>query len=227
MCTPLYSIYALPFPNSAFMAATVGRMHVYGDRPSFSGSFDFEDLLDWDIRKHGKVEMFDWVGFMLSSEDLKPFFRGDMDPLGRKEAAVVRALRKLPEPYWVIFCAKGDNETLRHEFVHCVFGAFPEYKKEVVAFLKTLRLKRARKRLRAMGYVRGLHFDELNAYVLTGLVDDLRGLGLARARRTLERIFRKHFGFMPKGAAGLARIKRCVRTIRVRMPRRETRKRRK
>ncbi|MEK9152358.1 MAG: hypothetical protein AAB692_03245, partial [Patescibacteria group bacterium] len=165
MCGQKFAIYHVSFANTYVLNAALGRMYARAASNRFRDrKFDFEDLIDWDSSKSEKAMIFEWAGFAFSSEDTKPFLNGEMDPLLRKEQAFLRIFRDVAAPYWIIAAAAGDDETLRHEFVHCVYMAFPDYRAEVREFLSTLKLKTARKRLCAMGYSRRNHLDELNAY---------------------------------------------------------------
>ncbi|MBI4458121.1 ABC transporter ATP-binding protein [Candidatus Uhrbacteria bacterium] len=205
-----YPIYHLSFPNYYLMCATMARFQEHYESPRLNGKvFDFETFADAYAKKHDDIFSYydDWAGYNFPSTVLKPFFAGAFSPLSRKEKAVLKGFRGLRGRFYVIASTKKDKDSIAHEMVHALFWLNRKYRREVVDYLEKQPLKRVRRRLeKKLNYAPKVHLDEINAYVLTGLVDDLKGLGLKKHRRKLLKLFVRHFDVSPRTKKGMRKL---------------------
>jgi len=215
-----YPIYHLSFPNQYLLAATFLRFQEHYESPKFRGRiFDWEEFMDWYAGQKGEFSYLeDWGGFNLPSTVLEPFRSGSFDPLTRKEQALLELVRGLPEPFYVIGTIGGSSEAVAHEIVHGLYYVRPDYRQAVVACLAAHDTRRLRRCLAKIGYHKAVFDDEINAYVLTGLTDDMRGPATQRLKRALRRVFADHFGFDPGTKAGERRLAASVHRLRVTRP---------
>ncbi len=215
-----FPIYHLSFPNQYLLAATFLRFQEHYESPRFRDLvFSWEEFMDWYAAQKGAFTYLDdWSGFNIPSSVLRLFRDGLFDPLTAKERALLDLVRGLPEPFYVIGTVAGEADDLRHEIVHGLFSVSLAYRAAAIACLREFKTRRLRDRVRRMGYHRKVVEDEINAYVLTGLADELRGLVPRGLKRRLRQVFAEHFGFDPCSRDGRRRLLRGIRRLRFRRP---------
>ncbi len=215
-----FPIYHLSFPNQHLAAATFLRFQEHYESPRFRDRiFTWEEFMDWYAAEKGAFTYLeDWSGFNIPSSVLRAFRDGLFDPLTEKERALLELAHGLPEPFYLIGTIAGKEDDLRHEIVHGLFSVSLTYRAAVIAGLREFDTRRLEAAILKMGYHRKVVEDELNAYVLTGLCEELFGRVPAGLKRRLRVIFEDHFGFDPCTRDGHRRLLRGIRRLRFRRP---------
>jgi hypothetical protein len=186
-------IFVVRFESQHELASTFLRFQEHYESSRFRNRvFSLEQYMDWYAATFGAFTYFeDWSGFNVPSTAFEPFYRGQFDPLLRKEERLLRRFRNERAPYYVIGIASDAD--LRHELAHALFFTYPDYKAAVLAAMHGYDTASLKKRLAAMGYHRQVLTDEVHAYLVgaTGLVG--RGTGrLTLLQEELRAIFRRH-----------------------------------
>lgn len=194
-----YPIYHVSFKTQYLLTATLLRFNESNENAAFrKKKFSWEAFMDWYAEKHGKFSYLeDITGYCLPSDVLKPFSRGFYDPLTKKEKAFLRMFRRVPRPFAFIATTREEKGTIPHEFVHALYFLFPEYRKAVEECIAELNPEKLRKHFLEETYAHGRHDvgNEINAYILTGLVHGMGTDEVKPLRRELRRTFREQFGY--------------------------------
>lgn len=190
-----YPIYHLSFKTQYLLASTFLRFQEFYESPKFAGKvFTLEEFMDWYASVKGNFTYFtDWSGFNIPSDVLEPFKRGSFDPLTRKEAMLLEMFRDVPPPFYII--ATYEPTSILHEIVHGLYFVDQEYRRKVQEKMAQLDLGKLRALLLGMGgYNEKVADDETNAFLLTGLTEEMSRLDLDAAIQTLKAVFKEHFG---------------------------------
>lgn len=196
-----YPIHHVSFPTRHLVTSTFLRFQEHYESPEFSGKvFTLEDFMDWYAETRGAFTYCeDWSGFNLPSSVFAPFRAGKFDPLTRKETWLLGLFDRVAEPFYVIGTIEG-GDALTHEIVHGLFSTADGYADEVRAALKAHPLPKQRAVLKKMGYAAHVRDDELNAYLLTGMADEMASIERRESKRAgaaLREIFIRRFGTDP------------------------------
>lgn len=179
------------------------RFQEYYESPEFKGkTFTLEEFAHWYASKYGSFSYAkDWYGFNIPAKVLVPFKQGSFDPLTVQEQKLLEICKEISDNSYIIGVTPGAEffkETVQHEFVHGVFYANSEYRKEVEACVKDHNIKPINQGLFKMGYCNEVAVDETNAYILTE-PDTMKKFISVRntqqLKKHLENIFKKHFGY--------------------------------
>lgn len=196
------NIFHLNFPTQHLLAATFLRFQEHYESPEFAGkAFSWEEFMDWYAKENGKFSYLDdWSGFNIPSRVLDAFYRGDFNPLTRKEGALLELFKGLQGRYYIIgtFGDSADEGTLRHEIAHGLFYRDDSYREAAKKILATVDLKPVYAMLTKLGYAEHVLEDEAHAY----LGDDLEFLKTKgidprpykKAHRALLAIYRERSG---------------------------------
>jgi len=191
------------FENQFNIASTCLRFQEYYESPEFKGKvFTLEEFKEWYIKNSpkgkatGKFTYYkDWNGFNLPSWVFDIFFKGEFNPLSRKEKNLLNCLEDKEKPFYFIGVHKKTEElyeTLRHEVAHGLFYTKPEYKEETLDALSKFDLTEAKEELLSKGgYHPDVLLDECQAYALcNGLQVQLpESLSIK-----MNRLYNKHAG---------------------------------
>ncbi|MCB0352384.1 MAG: hypothetical protein KDD64_02630 [Bdellovibrionales bacterium] len=193
--SPLLSAYALM------------RFQEHYESPKFAGRiFSRKTFRSYYAgeKEHGGFSYYaDWAGFNFRSDTVFSLQRNPRWNLEPAERAVLKALQKPGERFYVIGTYRDTQEieNLHHEACHGLYFVDGEYRRSVQAVLREVDLKPMKKFLRAMNYTNQVLDDECHAYLADGvdnLADsgvDLRSVGITdlRSYRVAERKLRKLF----------------------------------
>jgi len=196
------NVFHLNFPTQYLVTSTFLRFQEHYESPKYRGKvFTLEEFMDWYAKEQGKNGEFtyftDWAGFNIPSRVLQKFYAGEFNPLTVKEKQLLAMFAGRKEPFYLIGTyGEDDAETLRHEIAHGLFATNPEYRREVLAVLKPLKLKPVFGMLRDLGYHWRSWIDEAHAYI----GDDHSGMtkrGIdaapyADAQKKLLELYRKY-----------------------------------
>lgn len=192
-------IFLVRFDSQYALASTFLRFQEHYESSRFRNRvFTLEEYMDWYAEEFGAFTYYeDWEGFNVPSTALEPFYRGEFDPLLRKEQRLLRLFESVRRPYYVIGIAKDVH--LKHELAHALFFMRPEYNKAVRAAMREYDTSALAGQLADMGYHRSVLTDEVHAYLVSG--SETPGLSvraLAPLRRKLQAIFRRHAADLPR-----------------------------
>lgn len=209
-----WRIFHFQFKTQYEMCMTMIRLQEFYESPKFRDVvFSLEEYMDWYCSEYGEgvfTYTDDWKGFNIPSHIIQEFFSRyrhqtlnspmlrpkEYDFLEILEAALKEPLTS-PEqkPFYIIGTVGGDLETMEHEMCHALFYLIPEYREEAKKVIKKYKLKTLRKTLLEEGYHKEVLVDEIQAYVLTGLLEGVRETKeikrLKQELRTIQRKYRK------------------------------------
>jgi hypothetical protein len=185
-------IFLVRFDSQYALASTFLRIQEHHESPTFRNRvFTLEQFMDWYADRFGAFTYYeDWSGFNVPSDAFAPFYRGEFDPLLRKEERLLRLFRRERRPFYVIGIA--DEADLEHEIAHALYFTRDDYRREVQRAMRRYDTTALHTRL-ADGYHRAVWRDEVHAYLATPgswlgpIPRRLRPL-----RRELRAIFRRH-----------------------------------
>ena len=201
-------IHLVVMPSQYMLAATFMRFQEYYESPRFKDAdFTVEEFMDWYAETHdGEFTYFDdWHGFNVPSHVFEHFGYQTHSNcwwhrLLEKETRLLQKVANLPKPYYIIGLTektvqKGVN--LKHEFVHGLFYTDSGFREKVLAIICSYERLSIYKILRKWGYHSDVWEDEIVAYFLTGLTEELSPLRKQYRDMSLEltKAFMTHYGF--------------------------------
>ena len=139
-------------------------------------TFSHEQFLENYMTPDGSLN-YDWCGFNISGKSLSRFFTNfDLTP---RERRLQLATTRLPptKPYYLIATVESDAETLRHELAHAHYGLNLKYRRQANALVRALPAKLRKKMITTLtswGYATQVITDEIQAYLATSKMRDLR-----------------------------------------------------
>ena len=210
------NIYLIESQNRQNLAETFMRFQEYYESPVFSGRyFSVHEFAAWYTSKYGAFSYArDWSGFNIPSWVMEPFKNGSFGELTEKEQKLLSFFKNKEGNFYIIGATPQDEwfkDTVKHEYVHGAFFTSPSYKSDVISTINEKNPEAVKKALREMGYGEDVLTDEANAYLLTepeslGKHISLRsGIDL---RNTLDKLFKKHFGFSMAAASAESIMRR-------------------
>ena len=185
-------IFLLRFDTQYELASTFLRIQEHYESSRFRKRvFSLEEYMDWYAAEYGAFTYFeDWSGFNVPSTALAPFYRGEFDPLLKKEARLLGLFRRERRPFYVI--GIWSDQDLRHEMAHALFFTRAAYRTAVLAAMRRYDTSALERRLIKAGYHAHVVADETQAY-LVAPAGSLRGTkALAPLQKELRALFREH-----------------------------------
>lgn len=212
-----YPIYHLRFPSQYLMTSTLMRLEEFYESPRFGGQvFTHEEYMDWYAHTNGSMSYFtDWGGFNIPSRVIEQF-SALFHPLSEKEKRLINLLRRnVQGVYYLVATCNNDQATLAHEVVHGLFSLSAVYSMDVKLILSEYDMEPYFRILRGMGYADAVLGDELNAYAVTGLPDELikSKKKLVRVQDKLLKLVEKHFGVKLSQKGGRKKLLECIHTL--------------
>jgi hypothetical protein len=194
------SIVLLEFKTQYELAATFMRFQEHYDSQRFCDrAFSLEEYMDWYAKQNGKFTYYeDWDGFNIPSSALEAFRAGEFDPLLEKENQLLKLFEDEVGEFYIIglteAAMRSDKTGIKHELAHAIFHTDPNYKREVLACLRSYDTSKLRRRLAEMGYARRVLTDEIHAYVLfdTNVLTKRLKLQMAPLRSELQILYRRY-----------------------------------
>lgn len=180
------------------LAHTFLRFQEFYENPKFFGkTFTFEDFKKYFLKSNKKFNYHkEYVGFNIPGRVLKPFIRGEFDPLSSKEKEFLKTFSKYKDGYIIGVSAKDKDfaETIKHEIGHALYTTFPAYKKKVLLALLKVELTPIMKFLKSKLYHESVWVDECHAFLLadwdTLQEEGIDGKKYKRVKRKLNKIFK-------------------------------------
>ena len=205
-------IFLLNFDSQYNMAMHFLRYQEYYESPSlrFRGKiFTIIDFMEWYSKKYGKGAFTypkDWDGFNLSLSIIEDVlinkspiidynkYDEDMEKI---VAYCYKTLNKNSDDEAYLIGTYGKKKAaLKHELAHAFFYTNKEYEKKMVKLVKSLD-KNARKKLfnilKEYGYTRKVFVDEAQAFIATGLTENMGGLFTVSERKPFISLFKEYY----------------------------------
>ena len=154
------------------------RFQEFYECPKFAGKiFTLKEFKKWYSRETGVFCYYiHWNGFNIPGEVLLPFCRGSFNPLSKDEKDIVKVLKSVEIPSYVIATHKGCGyreavELFQHEFCHAIYYLDEEYRSKVLHVLSVYSsdLKKLKDFLVEEGYGEKHLDDESNAYIAVSM----------------------------------------------------------
>lgn len=144
----------------------------------------------------------DWSGYNVPSDQLEACLRNveewNSTAYDLEMQSVIWQIRKhqLRGKFYLLGVDSIDSKTMDHEFSHGLFYTNKEYKTEmldlVLALKKTL-YEDLEAHLFQMGYCKQVIVDEIQAYLSTGMLDEIAAIrGAKAAAKNFQRVFKKY-----------------------------------
>lgn len=197
------SIFLVEASSQYLLTSTFLRFSEFSENIFFRNrKFTLEEFMDWYAKKFGNFSYYeDWSGFNIPSRVLKPFLKGDFNPLSKKEKKFLELFVDNQEPFCIIGVQAGkiDLPTLKHEIIHGLFNMNSSYRELVEKELATMDCSNFHAALKKASYHESVWVDETNAYGICGasdLVED--GLNMSSVlpiQKTVRKIFKIIFGW--------------------------------
>lgn len=201
-------IWHLSFNNSYDLTMHFFRYQEYYDSAEMSGkNVQFVDLLESYTSGIGNGTFSyinDWVGFNLPAKHLFDRHREGISDKNRCDDLMLSIFSYIKskegsEDFYVIGTSGGDpvkDLTFKHELAHGLFFSNPEYKGVMISEVENLP-KSVRNRvfrvLEKWGYDESIWVDEAQAYLATGLQDELDTPSVRKCTKPFERVFNKFY----------------------------------
>ncbi len=168
-------------------------------------NFTWKQYMDW-YSSQSKTGTFsygdDWRGFNVPSDAIYDCYNlnterteYDLFFLSLVEKIEVKIKEEGLEKFYVIGARKGDSRTLDHEIAHGFFTVNQEYKQEMVRLVDSLPygvVNYLETYLTELGYASSVHKDEIQAYMSTGLREDMNKNFLEKYMKDFQQVFEKH-----------------------------------
>lgn len=174
--------------------------------PEIQGKkFTWKQYVDW-YSSQSKTGNFsygeDWRGFNVPSDAIYDCYNLNTERT-EYDLFFLSLVKKIEEKikeeglekFYLIGARKGDARTLDHEIAHGFFTVNPEYKQEMLELINTLPyevVNYLETYLAELGYASSVHKDEIQAYMSTGLRDDMKKDFLTQYMKDFNHVFEKH-----------------------------------
>jgi hypothetical protein len=205
-------LYLVEFDNQYDLAMTFVRYQEFYESESRKFQYQFfklDDFIRYYSLKHGKGSFTypkDFNGFNLPgrviSEVAETLLRSKYDYLTAHDFIMFKILNEIRKHnqtwdfYLIGVHAKGDKGTLKHELVHGLYFLKEEYRNKVEELIYNLP-KQVRKlmykKLKEVGYSQEVYNDELNAYMSTGLRNNMNYKCIKKCREQFKKLFKEYF----------------------------------
>lgn len=210
-----WRLFHCQFKTQHDLCMTFVRLQEFYESPNpkFRGKFfTFEEYVDWYCQTQGEGDFTyctDWSGFNVPGNVANRFFNLHLwqDVLRPREEKLYDLIRKRvdmwgdqgepdDDQYYLIGTTEDSPlSTVQHEIRHAVFYLDKRYRREVSTEIKKCKLKRLYEALNKMGYTKQVHVDEVQAYILTGLAEDMKETKeITKLRKKLRVIEKKYIG---------------------------------
>jgi hypothetical protein len=210
-------IYAVKVDDQYQRAMLFLRYQEFYESPykQFQGkNFDVFDFMDY-YRKDRGVGCFtyprDWCGYNIPSDSLVKCLSGVSDlkvtstPYDEHMMNIRRDIMedlknyRYPDPskekFYLIGVDRVEGDIMAHEIAHALFFLDKGYKKEMTDLVNSLPMRKInglQNVLLGLGYRKKVIIDEIQAFMSTGLCDEMERLKLDKDREDFIRVFEKY-----------------------------------
>src|SRR3989344_5131281 len=165
-------IFHAHFPEQHQLISTFVRFYGKEYSPFKERNFTAQEVVDWYEATYGKTFYNHWAGFQVTSKELEPFLKGDLNPLTEQEKVLFSAIPARRKEYDVIMTYGENNKgVLKHELSHVLSKRDREYQAQVLQTFGRFQesefdWKSLQKELLAAGYRKEEVPIELNAIII-------------------------------------------------------------
>jgi hypothetical protein len=150
----------------------------------FNMDFEINDFINLYTKNSNRDNLFtyniDWSGFNLPSTSIEKCMKGIKDPneYDRIFSEIIKSIREeYPTGnYYLLGVDNLTSDLMDHEVAHALYFTNPEYKKEMDSIIESM-VNETRVGLSdiiiEMGYNKDVVYDEIQAYMSTGLSDEM------------------------------------------------------
>ena len=183
-------VFLVEFYENYDLAMTFLRAQEFYEsvNPDFQGkSFTMPEYMSWYAKTQSETKTFsyseDWRGFNVPSKILYDCYSVNTErtPHDNLLLKIMQECNKKSDdqPYYLLGVRLGDLGTLDHEIAHGFYTTEPEYQKGIETITKDMNPQTKDSLLKGiydMGYAPSVAYDELQAFMATGLSKKLKPL---------------------------------------------------
>jgi hypothetical protein len=199
--------YLVNFDDQYQMCMHFLRYQEFYESPGdqFRGKkFTLIDFMEWYSKKFGDgafTYSVDWGGFNHPGDTIEKVHALGIDDLNKYDVEMLKISnqirKKTKEKFYIIgSLGKGKNSALNHEISHALYYLDGAYKEEMDALTAKMSKKSREmlfKYLERIGYTKEVFWDENQAYMATGLMENLKKYkSLTKATAPFEAVFAKY-----------------------------------
>ena len=167
--------------------------------------FTQAEYMSWYAKKASDTDTFsysdDWCGFNLPSHIIDKCYsmhteRNEYDRFFLGLTGNIKEYMQA-KPYYLLGVRRGDTGTLNHELAHGLFTTNPAYQADMLSLIGALperQYKKLSQLIRKMGYAKSVIDDEIQAYLATGLSENMENKKLEKLRRPFKKTFKAYRG---------------------------------
>jgi len=171
------------------------------------------NYMDWYARNMGQG-MFtytkDWAGFNLPAQFIFSLHKEGITDINRYDelmlsiAKFICAKEDNKTDFYIIGTSEEDKDfkgTFNHELAHGLFYSDEKYKKNALDLVHNIMPSTRKfldKKLEKLGYTSEFFVDEIQAYLSTGLVEQIDKPKVVQETPPFEKLFKKHAGRLRK-----------------------------
>jgi len=205
-------LYCVTFDKQYDLAMTFVRYQEFYESESsaFQGEyFKLDNFIRWYSLKHGKGSFTypkDFNGFNLPGRLIgdiaRTLLESKYDHCTMYDLIMFKIVNEIKcqtgdwDFYLIGVCKKGDKTTHKHEIVHGLYYLNSDYSDNVLRLIYSLP-KQVRKimykALKNAGYGYNVYNDEINAYMVTGLRNEMNYKCIKACRKQFKDLFKEHF----------------------------------
>jgi hypothetical protein len=153
----------------------------------------------------------DWSGYNIPSDSLNKCLSGVFDlkvtptPYDEHMMDIRRDILEdlknyrypdhTKEKFYLIGVDKVDSDIMAHEIAHALFYLDLDYKKKMTKLVKDLPVKKyekLKKFLIGLGYRESVIIDEIQAFMSTGLIDEMEDMKLEKEVLLFQKVFQEY-----------------------------------
>lgn len=176
-----HNIYSFKYDKCIWLSWAFIRVQEFYESPDqmikgFKNTV--EQIIERELTEQGKFTYLeDWGGFNIPGHVWDHFMQKYKNDLRDMEKDMAEALDKhdLERPFYIIGSSvDGPESTYQHEVRHGLWYLYDDYRRAMLTVMRDYPTKALRKKLLKMGYCEEVLDDEVQAYVLTGLEEDMK-----------------------------------------------------
>ena len=214
------SIYAVKIDDQYQRAMLFLRYQEFYESPykRFQGkNFDIFEFMDY-YRKKRDADTFtypkDWSGYNIPSDSFKKCIKGVFDlkvnqtPYDQIMMDIVHLIYEdlksftpypKEEKFYIIGTDNIKSDIMAHEIAHALFFLDRDYRKEMTGLVKDLPMRKfngMQNILLRLGYRKEVIADEIQAFMSTGLWDEMERLKLKEDTLRFGEVFKRYADFL-------------------------------
>lgn len=183
------NIFALSFDDAYDLSMHFLRWSEYTEwpDPKIKGQiFTILDFIESYSRKNDNIFSYanDWAGFNIPSRRFDEYPFGHIKDRNKYDDFMEQVVTFIKgtignEPFYLIGYVTGEDDVIDHEIAHAIYDRMKKYKAEMQEHIESLSDKHRdaiKDCIEKMGYAEEVLEDELQAYLSTGLSEELQKL---------------------------------------------------